>query len=304
MPIVDFNIHAGEQNSTQLLKKITALLDSHLPSPEQHAQWILEAITQKPASYFFTHDTVKLTPEQQEKLCSWLHAIIHEHTPLQYLIGSVPFGDLTLYVETPTLIPRPETEEWVLNLIAQLRTLKNQQLAILDLCTGSGCIALALAQALPKAHVYATDISDKALALARKNAIHNQIANITFLHADLFAQIDPEFTFDIIVANPPYISREEWVTLEPSVKLWEDQQALVAADNGLAIVEKIIQQAPGYLRKNSELQDNSIPQLLLEIGYQQGVQVYQLMRTYGYHHIQVLKDLAHQDRVVAARYGD
>jgi release factor glutamine methyltransferase len=297
----NFEIQAGEQKSAQLIKKISVALASHLPSPEQHAHWILEAITQKQASYFFTHETIFLSQEQQEKLTSWLQAIIHEHMPVQYLIGTVPFGDLTLHVQAPTLIPRPETEEWVLNLAAQLSTLKNQQLAILDMCTGSGCIALTLAHALPKAKIYATDISGLALALAKKNAIHNQITNITFLTSDLFALIPAEFTFDLIVSNPPYISREEWQTLEPSVKLWEDTRALIAADSGLAILEKIIAQAPAYLRENSELAHNNIPQLLLEIGHQQGMQVYQLMRKYGYHHIQVLKDLAHQDRLVTAR---
>lgn len=301
MPKTNFEINAGPQSCAPLLKKISTALLSHLPNPEQHAHWILEAITQKPASYFFTHETISISDEQQKKLVTWLQAIVQDHTPVQYLIGSVPFGDLTLCVQQPTLIPRPETEEWVLNLAARLQTLKNQQLTILDLCTGSGCIALTLAHMLPKAKIYATDISDQALALAKKNAIHNHITNVTFLNSDLFTQIPGEFTFDLIVANPPYIPHEEWETLEPSVKLWEDTQALVAANSGLAILEKIIQQAPAYIRENSELAQSNIPQLVLEIGYQQGVQVYQLMRHYGYHHIQVLKDLAHQDRVVTAR---
>ena len=171
---------------TDIIKNSTEQLKKHFDFPEQHAWWILESITNKKKANLIAHETITLTSDQQQKLDSWIDQLINKNIPLQYLIGSVPFIDLEILVETPTLIPRPETEEWCVNLIEQLNKLSHKKLTVLDLCSGSGCITLALAQAFPAAHVYGLDISDKAIALAQKNAIHNRISNATFLHSDLF----------------------------------------------------------------------------------------------------------------------
>ena len=146
----------------------------------------------------------------------------------------------------------------------------NEPWWILDLCTGSGCIALALADALPKAKVYGTDIAEHALALAKENARHNHITNVEFLYSDCFDSIPKEFKFDLIVGNPPYIDQKEWPTLDKSVTQWEDKQALIAPDHGLAIIKRIIDAAPSYIKPNELMKKNAIPQLILEMDSNQG----------------------------------
>lgn len=284
-----------------LIHTIANTLTAHFVLPEEHAWWIVEAITGKKKATLIARETISLSTGQQATLDQWLDALINQQIPLQYLIGNVPFGDLEILVEPPILIPRPETEEWCLDLIDQLHTLQNQKLTILDLCTGSGCIALILAHALPKATVFATDISNKALALAKKNSIHNQIPHVTFLNSDLFNTILPEFTFDLIISNPPYIAESEWASLTPSVTEWEDRNALIAADNGLALIEKIIQNAPTYLTNNAEMADKKIPQLIIEIGYLQGDAVQKLLQKYAYTNAGIKQDSAHKDRIA---YGN
>ena len=174
-------------------------------------------------------------------------------------MGSTPFAGLEILTQPPVLIPRPETEEWTVNLIEQLQGLPDKKLQILDLCTGSGCIALALADALPQAKIFGTDISDSALALANHNKIHNHIPNVEFLRSDLFAQIPQKFTFDLIVGNPPYIDEQEWNNLDPSVTQSEDKHALLAADHGLALIKKIIAAAPIILNRIMTAQTKKYP---------------------------------------------
>jgi release factor glutamine methyltransferase len=221
--------------------------------------------------------------------------------PIAYLIGNVPFNDLDILVEPPTLIPRPETEEWVIDLIAKLKTLKSHTLTILDMCSGSGCIALALAKAFPQSTVYALDLSDKAIALGKKNAAHNGIKNVTFMQSDLFNELNTQHLFDIIVSNPPYISFDEFQELDASVSTWEDKQALVAADNGTAIINDIIEDAADYLKTDSEIAHTKIPQLIIEIGYRQADIVQNLMNSAGWIAVKILKDLEGKDRVVTGR---
>lgn len=269
---------------------------------EQYAWWTLEAITGKKKLNLILGRTVALSQNQQAQLDSWIDKIVNEHMPLAYLLGSIPFESLDILVEPPTLIPRPETEEWTVNLIDQLKLLKNQKLTILDLCSGSGCIALTLAKAFPESIVYAVDISDKAIALGKKNAKHNDIQNVKFIQSDLFNELDTQTLFDIIVSNPPYISFDEFQELDASVATWEDKQALVAADNGTAIINDIIEDAPDYLNTTSEIATKTkIPQLVLEIGYKQGKIVKDLMRSAGWIDVKMRKDLEGKDRVVSGR---
>lgn len=291
----------GSGTVFEVVDKITKALSGHFVSSKSYAWWILEAITGKKQEQLVLHNKVGLTLEQQVKLEAWLIALIKDKMPLQYLIGFVPFGDLEILVTPPILIPRPETEEWCMALIDKLQSLNNRKLTILDLCSGSGCIALALAHAFPQASVYGIDISPVALALAEKNKIHNKIKNVTFIHSNLFESIASEFTFDLIVSNPPYIAASEWDTLEPSVTKWEDRNALIAEDKGFALIKEILKKAPQYLVKNTELEELDIPNIWIEIGYQQGAQALVLMQEYNYRDREVKKDLAGQDRVLVGR---
>jgi release factor glutamine methyltransferase len=132
---------------------------------QQYAWWILQAICRKTKTELIIQETLMLSNAQKAKIEQWVQQLVHDKMPLQYLLGSVPFADCDILVETPTLIPRPETEEWCLHIIEHLQLLEHKKIKILDLCTGSGCIAVALAYHLPRAEVVATDIADTALEL-------------------------------------------------------------------------------------------------------------------------------------------
>jgi release factor glutamine methyltransferase len=149
------------------------------------------------------------------------------------------------------------------------------------MCTGSGCIAVALAQAFPKATVYAVDNNPEALKLTKENALLNNCTNIITVESDLFENLNG-LTFDCIVSNPPYVTEEEWETLDPVVKNWEDPHALVSYDYGLGIIKKIITEAAKRLNKDPEFAQREVPQLLLEIGETQGVAVADLMLAAGF----------------------
>jgi len=282
----------------QYIKKIKEQLNTlYTEDTAYHLAWeILEYVTQKPRAQLLINSDFLLSEKEILQLDSVLNQHITHRKPLQYIFGSVPFCGLTIHLEPPILIPRPETEEWCRNLIDQLKQLKNQHIQILDVCTGSGCIALALADALPKAKVIGTDISEHSLEIAKKNAEINNIKNVSFLYSDVFKEINQQF--DLIVANPPYISPEEWKTLDPIVQKWEDQNALVANNDGLKIIEQIIDNAPNYLKNNQEMTSLEIPQLAIEIGYDQGEQVKKIMHNAGFKHITIQKDFADLDRVV------
>jgi len=268
---------------------------------EQYAWWILAAITGQKKEQLIAHHDITLSDEQQSNLDDWLDKLVNKHMPIQYLFGSVPFLNLDILVEPPTLIPRPETEELCAQLIEQLLKLKNKTITILDIGTGSGCIALALAKALPKATVYATDIADAALKLAQKNAKHNTINNIIFVRSDVFDSMPENIKFDLIVSNPPYVTSQEWKKLDKSVTEWEDQQALVANHEGVAIIERIIDGAPTFLKENAAMERLGIAQLIIEIGHKQGPVVADLFKKANFDAITVNKDLEGKDRVVTGR---
>ncbi len=272
----------------------------------QYAWWLLEKLTGKPKAQLIVQETIPLSTSDHNKLQDWLHKLVDEHMPIQYILGSVPFNDVDIIVKPPTLIPRPETEEWTCNLIDQLRSAHPEEgsLVILDLCTGSGCIAVALAKTFPYATITAIDIATSALLLTQENANHNNVTNVTCIKSDLYNALPQGAQFDLIVSNPPYIAEDEWCTLDVSVTHWEDKKALVASDHGLAIIERIIESAPRFLKPNNALEQHKIPQLIIEIGYAQGPIVKKLMDNAGYHDTQIIKDLEGKDRIVVGRRYD
>ncbi|TET06461.1 peptide chain release factor N(5)-glutamine methyltransferase [Candidatus Dependentiae bacterium] len=267
----------------------------------QYAWWILEEITHHKKEDLLADHIIQLSHQHQAILNQWLDKLINKKMPLQYLIGAVPFNNIEILVEPPILIPRPETEEWTIRLIKQLKQLKNQELTILDIGSGSGCIALAIAHALPKATIYATDIATNAIALTQKNALHNGISNIKCIKADIYDGLPLNLKFDLILSNPPYISPNEWEQLEESVTRWEDKAALVANKEGLAIIEAIIKQACYFMKYNSELEEKKLPNVVLEIGYKQADAITTLMKQAGFSTIKIEKDLEEKDRVVSGR---
>jgi release factor glutamine methyltransferase len=241
---------------------------------QQEAIWLLEHIIQK--KYSPVSDLI-LTEEQLNQLNEYIDQISQNHKPLAYIIGWVPFLNLTISVKPPILIPRPETEEWVANLIETLIPCQAKIGRILEIGTGSGAIGLALAKSLPKAQIWAIDINPQALELASHNTNINDIKNIHFLKSDLFQALKSQ-TFDLIISNPPYIPETSACQMALSVTEWEDQQALFAGEQGTDILEKIIQQAPEYLTNQPELPF----QLVLEIDRTQHEIIPKISKNFGF----------------------
>ena len=195
-----------------------------------------------------------------------------ERTPVSYLTNRKEFMSLDFYVDERVLIPRPETEQLVETILRE-KTGTSERL--LELGTGSGVIATSLAVHQPEWDIIATDISEPALAVAQKNAeTHACTAQIKFLSGDLFEPIKTiapagDIRFDWIVCNPPYVKKTEWDTLSPDVRDYEPEIALFAGDDGLAVIRRLIGEAPEYLAPNGKL--------ILEIGDTQGDMVRSLI---------------------------
>ena len=281
-----------------LLQDLTKQLTLISSEPEQEAWWLLEHVTKLRKINLVTQQKFELSDLQQTHLMQCLHERVNENKPLQYIIGSVPFCNLTINVRPPTLIPRPETEEWVSWLINQLQPYKNKPLSILDLCTGSGCIGLAVANALLQASVTGIDIKEGALELAQENKAANNITNIQFLQSDLYTGLSTTSRYDLIVSNPPYLGHDEWKVLDPGVKNWEDPDALIAHNNGIELYEKIISQANIYLNDSS---DKSLPRIVLELGVNQSEILKHILLKNNFIDIAVYRDLAGSERWITAR---
>ena len=268
----------------------------------QYAWWMIEAITHQNKASLLADTNMILSEKHQSTLENWIYEQVYNDMPLQYLIGSVPFGECKILVKPPILIPRPETEDWCMKLIEKIKNSSTQSFSLLDIGTGSGCIALSFAKAFPEAKIYAIDIATNALQLAKKNAKINGINTVTFLPSDLFSAFDKETMFDLIVSNPPYICPTEKHSLDSSVSKWEDEHALFAPQNGLGIMEKIITYAPYFLKFNQEFANLAIPQLSIEIGKNQGEAVASLFAQNNFSNIIIEKDLQGHDRVVSGRW--
>lgn len=211
--------------------------------------------------------------------------------PLQYLLGKQNFMGLDFLVDKNVLIPRSDTEVLVEETV-KIAEGKSKTIKILDLCTGSGAIAVSLAKHIKGSEVIATDISPEALKIAKINSIENQVTdNITFLQGDLFEPVAKGCKFDFVVSNPPYITSLEMEELSPQVKR-EPHLALWGGDDGLDFYRRITKQASTYLKPGGYL--------LMEIGYQQGQEVKQLCEDNGFVEVEIIKDWSGNDRVVKA----
>lgn len=216
--------------------------------------------------------------------------------PLQHLTGTQEFMGFTFKVNENVLIPRQDTEvlvEKAVEFTEHLQKGKSEPLKILDMCTGSGCIAISLAKLLKNVRVYAVDLSEKALAMAKENAQMLE-ADVEFIHSDLFAKIEGKY--DIIISNPPYIRKAVIETLMEEVKNHEPIMALDGEEDGLAFYRKISEEAVDFLDENGII--------LYEIGHDQGESVPVILERYKFEDIAVYKDLSGNDRVVTARKGE
>ena len=214
--------------------------------------------------------------------------------PLQHILGTQEFMGLEFFVNRHTLIPRQDTETLV-ELV--LGNHKEKEISLLDMCTGSGCIAISLAKLGGYAHVEAADISEEALKVAKKNAetLLGEEGKIRFRHSDMFSAFDEtEDKFDIIVSNPPYIPSDVIEELEPEVRDFEPRSALDGTADGLFFYELLARECGRFLKENGTV--------YFEIGHDQGEAVENLLKANGFIDTKVIKDLAGNDRVVLGGY--
>lgn len=246
------------------------------------------------ASLYLNRDSI-LNKEKLFSVSSALKRRI-KGEPIQYIIGKTEFMGLEFKVTLDVLIPRPETEILVEAAI-KITRLIGEKVRILDLGTGSGCIAVSLAKLLPKAKVTATDISPEALKVALENARANNV-DIDFFQGDLFGTCNlTPITYDLIISNPPYIRSSEIKKLQPEVQ-YEPPIALDGGKEGLDFYKRIINDAPRYLKKKGFL--------ILEIGFDQKDDLKKNLQNSGYFEIiEVIKDYNNLDRVIIAQktYG-
>jgi len=211
--------------------------------------------------------------------------------PIQYLLGKTSFYGLDFEVNSNVLIPRPETEELVDWIVSNnLKLQESNNLKILDIGTGSGCIAISLAKNIPNAKVFALDVSEKALATAKKNAEINDV-NVTFIHQSILETEDLEQEFDIIVSNPPYVRNLEKEEIKKNVLDYEPHLALFVEDNDALL----------FYRKIAELAQKNLSnsgQLYFEINQYLGKEMIDLLEKMNFKNIELRKDIYGNDRMV------
>lgn len=257
-------------------------------SPKRDAQILLEFVTGKSRTFILAFAETTLTDVQHSQL-EILLARRGKGEPVAYLVGEREFWSLPLRVSPATLIPRPDTECLIEH---ALTCLPSRPCHILDLGTGTGAIALALASERPDCQVIALDVVPEAVALARSNAEHLGITNIKVLHSHWFNALDAQ-RFALIVSNPPYIDGDDPHLLQGDVR-FEPKSALVADNHGLADIEILVSRALDFLEPNGWL--------ILEHGWQQGAEVRQLFLNAGFREVSTGKDYGDNERLTSGRY--
>lgn len=251
------------------------------------AQILLMHLLDVNRAWLLAHST-DVVPEQSAIDFNRLVQRREQGEPVAYILGYREFFGLKLKVTPATLIPRPDTETLVEAALQKI----TRHMQILDLGTGTGAIALALAQHATQSKVMAVDASEAALKVAKDNLLSLQLCNVTLLQSDWFSQLVNQ-TFDLIVSNPPYIESADQHLSQGDLR-FEPLSALAAGEDGLADIRHIIVQAPSYL--------NNGGWLMLEHGYNQAEAVQQLYQAAGFREIQTVRDLGNNPRVTLAQW--
>jgi release factor glutamine methyltransferase len=245
-------------------------------------------------------------PEIDDRHVSMIRRLVDRRAkgePVQYIIGHVEFLGLDIQVGKGVLIPRPETELLALEAVHQLKNEKPEvmdsspltpysSLRILDLCTGSGCVALALGRDFPDAEIIGTDISVEALGFAGRNAVANGIDNVAFLKGSLFEPVSGLPPFDLIVSNPPYIRSRDIEGLQREIREWEPLSALDGGEDGLVFYRDIFFGAGPYI--------GGAGKIIAEIGFDQAEEVREIAERAGFRNISFKEDFAGIERIVKA----
>ena len=238
---------------------------------------------------FYLKDEINLDPTRQATLDNTIERL-KKAEPIQYILGQTEFCDLTFNVNPSVLIPRPETSELVKWILEEN---KKEQTNILDIGTGSGCIAISLAKMLPNAQVTAWDISPRAIETAESNNILNG-TKVTFVEQDIFTASEAA-TYDIIVSNPPYIKEVEKTNMQRNVLEWEPSIALFVPDNDPLLFYREIARKGVQLLKDGG-------KLYFEINREHGEDTCNMLAEYGYTNIELRKDFADNDRMIRATH--
>ncbi|HLS20076.1 MAG TPA: peptide chain release factor N(5)-glutamine methyltransferase [Bacillota bacterium] len=272
----------------EVLKRASLFLQQN-KCESQVAEILLRHFLQVSRAQFYANMQEVVAPEITERFWEAINRHVTTRIPVQHLTGYEYFYGRKFHVNEHVLIPRPETEQLVEHVINKVH---KTPLSIVDLGTGSGVIAITLALELKRAKVYATDISEEALHVAKKNA-HKHCADVRFMLGDFATPlIEKNIMTQIIVSNPPYIAYDEKDTLSQTVK-YDPELALFAANDGLAAYNKIIEQSKKIIAKNGIL--------AFEIGYQQGEAVQKLIKkSYPHSSVKVYQDINGHDRIVIA----
>lgn len=276
-----------------LMKGRAYLEDRKVPEADANAEFLMAEMLGASRNGALLRGAEPLNERQGLHYWTWIKER-GKRVPLAYILGSQPFLGLKIEVTRDSLIPRPETEELVLECERLIKASGAASPKILEIGTGTGCIAIALAQLLPAATVFATDVSDKALALAQRNALaHHVTGRVRFVREDLFSNKQGLRGWaDLLVSNPPYIPTKDLDSLEPEVKC-EPRLALDGGRDGLDAVRAIVEAAPKMLKAGGHA--------ALEIEHRQGPAASKLLHAAGFQGVHVRKDAQGRDRFAIGR---
>ena len=278
-------------NRRQAILKACLLLRRQ-DKEESLAKFLLMYMLDETAEQFSNKLSEELSVEQENKYFDLINKNINEDTPLSHLVGFDYFYDRKFKVTKDVLSPRMETEELIYKVLEYIKKSKKNSFRILDLCTGSGIIAITLKKEIVEKYteIVASDISEKALSIAIENANNNN-ANITFIKSDLFDNISGKF--DLIISNPPYISYKDKIIIKDSVLNYDPHLALFAEEDGIYFYRKIIENAVHYLSKDGVI--------FFEIGYDQKEKIFELGKINNFI-TTVYKDINDRNRIAKLIY--
>ena len=278
-------------NRRQAILKACLLLRRQ-DKEESLAKFLLMYMLDETVEQFSNKLSEELSDEQENRYFDLINKNINEDTPLSHLVGFDYFYDRKFKVTKDVLSPRMETEELIYKVLEYIKKSKKDSFRILDLCTGSGIIAITLKKEIVEKYteIVASDISEKALSIAIENANNNN-ANITFIKSDLFDNISGKF--DLIISNPPYISYKDKITIKDNVLNYDPHLALFAEEDGIYFYRKIIENAVHYLSKDGVI--------FFEIGYDQKEKILELGKNNNFI-TTVYKDINDRDRIAKLIY--
>ena len=272
-------------------KSVDYLKKNGVPSPLLDTEYIFSDVLKVSRNTLKYSMSREIKEEDKDKIREMLVLRAKKRKPLQYILGEWEFYGLPFKVSEGVLIPRADTEILVEQCIQLMREVEEPN--ILDIGSGTGAISIAIANELKSSSVTGIDINEKAIELANKNKTLNKIKNINFVKSNLFENLDKDFKYDLIVSNPPYITKEEYESLMPEVKNFEPKNALTDLGDGLHFYREISKKAGTYLKDTGYL--------AFEIGYKQAKDVSKILEDNSFAILSVVKDYGGNDRVVLAK---